>query len=116
MLQRREWRLPGPSCADDRGRRPFVAPDAYPPQVDQADTGIPSERGERDPLPTEALGLPGLGDEFAAILERGLLSLDLSLTTAFAGSRSRIAYERFLLDLIEGDQTLFVSRDEVEGQ
>ena len=37
-----------------------------------------------DPLPTEALGLPGLGDEFAAILERGLLSLDLSLTTGAA--------------------------------
>jgi glucose-6-phosphate 1-dehydrogenase len=42
--------------------------------------------------------------------------LDLSLTTAFAGSRRRIAYERLLLDLIEGDQTLFVRRDEVEAQ
>ena len=28
----------------------------------------------------------------------------------------RIAYERLLLDLIEGDQTLFVRRDEVEAQ
>ena len=34
----------------------------------------------------------------------------------FAGSRRRIAYERLLLDLIEGDQTLFVRRDEVEAQ
>ena len=42
--------------------------------------------------------------------------LDLSLTTAFAASRRRIAYERLLLDLIEGDQTLFVRRDEVEAQ
>ena len=29
---------------------------------------------------------------------------------------ARIAYERLLLDLIEGDQTLFVRRDEVEAQ
>ena len=42
--------------------------------------------------------------------------LDLSLTEAFAGARRRIAYERLLLDLIEGDQTLFVRRDEVEAQ
>jgi glucose-6-phosphate 1-dehydrogenase len=42
--------------------------------------------------------------------------LDLSLTAAFAASRRRIAYERLLLDLIEGDQTLFVRRDEVEAQ
>ncbi|HEY0269417.1 MAG TPA: glucose-6-phosphate dehydrogenase [Sphingomonas sp.] len=42
--------------------------------------------------------------------------LDLSLSTAFAGFRRRIAYERLLLDLIEGDPTLFVRRDEVEAQ
>ncbi|WP_295442113.1 glucose-6-phosphate dehydrogenase [Sphingorhabdus sp. EL138] len=42
--------------------------------------------------------------------------LDLSLTEAFAGSRRRIAYERLLLDLIQGDQALFVRRDEVEAQ
>ena len=34
----------------------------------------------------------------------------------FAELRRRIAYERLLLDLIEGDQTLFVRRDEVEAQ
>lgn len=44
------------------------------------------------------------------------VALDLSLTDAFAGTRRRIAYERLLLDLIEGDQTLFVRRDEVEAQ
>jgi glucose-6-phosphate 1-dehydrogenase len=35
---------------------------------------------------------------------------------AFAGPKKRIAYERLLLDLIEGDRTLFVRRDEVEAQ
>ena len=42
--------------------------------------------------------------------------LDLSLSDAFATVRRRIAYERLLLDLIEGEQTLFVRRDEVEAQ
>ena len=41
--------------------------------------------------------------------------LDLSLTHAFAGVRRRIAYERLLLDLVEGEQTLFVRRDEQEA-
>ena len=44
------------------------------------------------------------------------VSLDISMPDAFAGPRKRIAYERLLLDLIEGDQTLFVRRDEVEAQ
>ena len=42
--------------------------------------------------------------------------LDISMPNAFAGTQHRIAYERLLLDLIEGDQTLFVRRDEVEAQ
>ena len=42
--------------------------------------------------------------------------LDLSLTQAFAKARRRIAYERLLLDLVDGDPTLFVRRDEVEAQ
>ena len=42
--------------------------------------------------------------------------LDIRMRDAFAGSTKRIAYERLLLDLIEGDQTLFVRRDEVEAQ
>ena len=54
-------------------------------------------------------------------LDRGGVSLrevplDLSLSNAFADTRRRIAYERLLLDLIEGDPTLFVRRDEVEAQ
>jgi glucose-6-phosphate 1-dehydrogenase len=42
--------------------------------------------------------------------------LNIALADAFAGPQRRIAYERLLLDLIEGDQTLFVRRDEVEAQ
>ena len=44
------------------------------------------------------------------------VDLDISMEGAFAGPTKRIAYERLLLDLIEGDQTLFVRRDEVEAQ
>jgi len=42
--------------------------------------------------------------------------LDIAMDDAFAGPKKRIAYERLLLDLVEGDQTLFVRRDEVEAQ
>ncbi|MEC7422652.1 MAG: glucose-6-phosphate dehydrogenase [Pseudomonadota bacterium] len=42
--------------------------------------------------------------------------LDIAMPDAFSGTIRRIAYERLLLDLIEGDQTLFVRRDEVEAQ
>ncbi|RMB37425.1 glucose-6-phosphate 1-dehydrogenase [Sphingomonas sp. PP-F2F-G114-C0414] len=56
---------------------------------------------------------PGLDREGVRLRE---VPLNLSLDAEFAGSRRRIAYERLLLDLIEGDQTLFVRRDEVEAQ
>ena len=56
---------------------------------------------------------PGL-DRGGIVLRE--VPLDLSLTAAFAKARRRIAYERLLLDLIEGAQTLFVRRDEVEAQ
>ena len=42
------------------------------------------------------------------------LSLSLLRTYEGPGARRRIAYERLLLDVIEGDATLFVRRDEVE--
>jgi glucose-6-phosphate 1-dehydrogenase len=44
------------------------------------------------------------------------LPLSLSLLNSFegAGGRRRIAYERLLLDVIHGDPTLFVRRDEIE--
>lgn len=56
---------------------------------------------------------PGLDREGVRLRE---VPLNLSLDHEFAGTRRRIAYERLLLDLIEGDQTLFVRRDEVEAQ
>jgi glucose-6-phosphate 1-dehydrogenase len=42
--------------------------------------------------------------------------LEIGMADAFADVRRRIAYERLLLDLVEGDPTLFVRRDEVEAQ
>jgi glucose-6-phosphate 1-dehydrogenase len=44
------------------------------------------------------------------------VSLDIDQPHAFSDVRRRIAYERLLLDLIDGDPTLFVRRDEVEAQ
>ncbi|WP_300973840.1 glucose-6-phosphate dehydrogenase [Sphingomonas sp. LHG3406-1] len=44
------------------------------------------------------------------------VELDIDQADAFADVRRRIAYERLLLDLVEGDPTLFVRRDEVEAQ
>ena len=57
--------------------------------------------------------VPGL-DREGIRLRR--VPLDISMADAFSGAQRRIAYERLLLDLIEGDQTLFVRRDEVEAQ
>jgi len=56
---------------------------------------------------------PGL-DRGGVVLRE--VPLDLSLAQAFSKTRRRIAYERLLLDLIDGDPTLFVRRDEVEAQ
>jgi glucose-6-phosphate 1-dehydrogenase len=56
---------------------------------------------------------PGLDRKGVKLRE---LSLDLGQANAFSEYRRRIAYERLLLDLIEGDPTLFVRRDEVEAQ
>ncbi len=69
--------------------------------------------------PRENIGLtvmakiPGLDRGGIRLRE---VPLDISMPDAFAGPKKRIAYERLLLDLIEGDQTLFVRRDEVEAQ
>ncbi len=68
--------------------------------------------------PHEGIGLqvmtkePGLDRGGIALKNVGL---DVSLAAAFAGQRRRIAYERLLLDLMEGDTTLFVRRDEIEA-
>jgi glucose-6-phosphate 1-dehydrogenase len=56
---------------------------------------------------------PGLDREGIRLRE---VPLDLGMANAFADTRRRIAYERLILDLLEGDPTLFVRRDEVEAQ
>ncbi|MBA1274905.1 glucose-6-phosphate dehydrogenase [Stutzerimonas azotifigens] len=43
------------------------------------------------------------------------VELDLNLAQAFRQTRRWEAYERLLLDVIEGDSTLFMRRDEVEA-
>ncbi len=69
--------------------------------------------------PDETIGLtmmaktPGLDRKGIRLRE---IPLDLGRADAFADHRRRIAYERLLLDLIEGNPTLFVRRDEVEAQ
>jgi glucose-6-phosphate 1-dehydrogenase len=55
---------------------------------------------------------PGLDRDGIRLRE---VPLDLG-ADVFSDSRRRIAYERLMLDLIEGDPTLFVRRDEVEAQ
>ena len=57
--------------------------------------------------------VPGLDREGVRLRS---VPLNITMPDAFAGPKKRIAYERLLLDLIEGDQTLFVRRDEVEAQ
>jgi glucose-6-phosphate 1-dehydrogenase len=57
--------------------------------------------------------VPGLDREGIRLRQ---VPLNIAMADAFSGAVRRIAYERLLLDLIEGDQTLFVRRDEVEAQ
>ncbi|WP_126172976.1 glucose-6-phosphate dehydrogenase [Altericroceibacterium xinjiangense] len=57
--------------------------------------------------------VPGL-DRDGISLRR--VPLEIAIPDPFTGQVQRIAYERLLLDLIEGNRTLFVRRDEVEAQ
>ncbi|EAQ29128.1 glucose-6-phosphate dehydrogenase [Erythrobacter sp. NAP1] len=57
--------------------------------------------------------VPGLDEDGVRLRE---VPLKIAMPSAFAETQRRIAYERLLLDLIKGDQTLFVRRDEVEAQ
>ena len=57
--------------------------------------------------------VPGLDRDGIALRQ---VPLDIRDPNAFSGKVRHIAYERLLLDLLEGDQTLFVRRDEVEAQ
>ncbi|ANC00930.1 glucose-6-phosphate dehydrogenase [Pseudomonas putida] len=52
---------------------------------------------------------PGRGMRLAPV------ELDLNLAQAFAQTRRWEAYERLLLDVLDGDSTLFMRRDEVEA-
>jgi len=54
--------------------------------------------------------LPGRND-----MQLGQVGLNLSLGDSFTGTRRRIAYERMLLDVLAGNPSLFVRRDEVEA-
>ncbi|GIX22080.1 MAG: glucose-6-phosphate 1-dehydrogenase [Gammaproteobacteria bacterium] len=56
--------------------------------------------------------VPGLEDRGFKLREE---ELNLSLTEAHKKVRRRIAYERLFLDIVRGDNTLFVRRDEVEA-
>ena len=68
--------------------------------------------------PNEGIGLavmtkePGLDRSGLGVRK---VDLDVSLTAEEGGGRRRIAYERLLLDLLEGDTTLFVRADEIEA-
>ncbi len=57
--------------------------------------------------------VPGLDQDGTRLRS---VPLDIAMPDAFVGAHRRIAYERLLLDLMKGDQTLFVRRDEVEAQ
>jgi glucose-6-phosphate 1-dehydrogenase len=72
--------------------------------------GIQPEENVRLQLMAKVPGLDREGIRLRSV------PLNITMPDAFAGPTKRIAYERLLLDLIEGDQTLFVRRDEVEAQ
>ena len=57
--------------------------------------------------------VPGLDEDGVRLRE---VPLAIAMPDAFSEAQRRIAYERLLLDLVKGDQTLFVRRDEVEAQ
>ena len=57
--------------------------------------------------------VPGLDREGLRLRQ---VPLDVTMPHALSDKVRRIAYERLLLDLIEGDQTLFVRRDEAEAR
>ncbi len=80
------------------------------PQPNQLLIGIQPEENITLSLMAKVPGLDRDGLKLRAV------PLDIDMPDAFTGGHRRIAYERLLLDLIEGDQTLFVRRDEVEAQ
>ncbi|WP_423143135.1 glucose-6-phosphate dehydrogenase [Parablastomonas sp. CN1-191] len=79
-------------------------------QQNQLIIGIQPEENIQLSLMAKVPGLDRNGVRLRAV------ALDIETPEAFSGPTRRIAYERLLLDLLEGDQTLFVRRDEVEAQ
>ena len=84
-----------------------------------ADGDLESNRLVIELQPEEDIALtimnkrPGLNGERLR-LQPLPLSLSLAKALGEEGGRRRIAYERLLLDVLRGDPTLFVRRDEVE--
>ena len=104
--------------AGDRDRRPVPLgprirssrPGVRPPSPIALSSASSPRRTSSSALMAK---LPGLDREGLRLRE---VPLDVTMPDAFADTIRRIAYERLLLDLVEGDQTLFVRRDEVEAQ
>ena len=65
--------------------------------------------------PQERISLQLMGKSPGKGMHLQPVELDLNLADAFHKQRRWDAYERLLLDVIEGDSTLFMRRDEVEA-
>mgnify|MGYP003513721647 FL=1 len=65
--------------------------------------------------PEERISLQLMGKSPGKGMRLTPIELDLNLAQIFPRSRRWDAYERLLLDVIEGDSTLFMRRDEVEA-
>ena len=65
--------------------------------------------------PEERITLQLMGKSPGKGMQLTPIELDLNLAQVFPQKRRWDAYERLLLDVIEGDSTLFMRRDEVEA-
>src|SRR3990167_9397209 len=65
--------------------------------------------------PEERISLQLMGKSPGKGMRLTPIELDLNLAQVFPQNRRWDAYERLLLDVIEGDSTLFMRRDEVEA-
>ncbi|MOA06918.1 Glucose-6-phosphate 1-dehydrogenase [compost metagenome] len=65
--------------------------------------------------PEERISLQLMGKSPGKGMRLTPMELDLNLAQVFPQKRRWDAYERLLLDVIEGDSTLFMRRDEVEA-
>ena len=65
--------------------------------------------------PEERISLQLMGKSPGRGMRLTPMELDLNLAQVFPQNRRWDAYERLLLDVIEGDSTLFMRRDEVDA-